>query len=73
MDAINEEPASDVVADARGRFGTRWWLATAATLFFACGVRELTMHVARERIATRDAEIRRLTAENAMWRSATRS
>lgn len=55
------EPSS--VVDAEHRFST-WWLATAATLFLALwGWREIGIRVARERIATQQAEIRGLTEE----------
>ena len=43
-----------------------WWLATAATLFLALwGWREFGIRVARERLETQEAEVRRLTEENA--------
>ena len=43
----------------------RFWLAAAAILFLALwGWRELAIRAAREGIASRDAEIRRLTVEN---------
>ena len=46
-------------------FAPRLWLAAAAILFAALwGWRELAIRAARERIASRDAEIRRLTNEN---------
>jgi anti-sigma-K factor RskA len=46
---------------------TRWWLAAAATIFFALwGWREMTMRAARERLATQTAELQTLTAENAL-------
>jgi hypothetical protein len=46
---------------------TRWWLATAATIFFALwGWREMTMRAARERLAMQNAELQTLTAENAL-------
>lgn len=45
--------------------GPRRWLAAAAILFAALwGWRELAIRAARERIASRDAEIRRLNTEN---------
>jgi cell division protein FtsB len=53
------------VVDARRRFGGAWWLATAATLFLALwGWRELAVRAEREKIATQQAEIRRLAEEN---------
>ena len=56
------------VVDARRRFGaSAWWLATAATLFLALwGWRELAMRVEREKATTQQAEIRRLSEENAL-------
>ena len=46
-------------------FAPRLYLAAAAILFAALwGWRELAIRAARERIASRDAEIRRLTNEN---------
>jgi anti-sigma-K factor RskA len=64
--SIEEE--NEVGETAFRRFdATRWWLATAATIFFALwGWRELTMRAARENLASRDAEIQTLTAENAL-------
>jgi anti-sigma-K factor RskA len=47
---------------SRGR--TRWWLATAATLFLALwGWREMGIRVAREHVRSQQAEIERLTDE----------
>lgn len=58
--------APDNVVDARRRFGSsKWWLATAATIFLALwGWRELTMRVEREKYTTQEAEIRRLAEDN---------
>ena len=43
-----------------------WWLATAAIVFLALwGWRELGIRVAKEHTASREAEIRQLTEENA--------
>jgi cell division protein FtsB len=66
MSAIEE--TDDTLTQSRGRFGaSRWWLATAATLFFALwGWRELGIRAAREKVASRDAEIRQLTEQNAV-------
>jgi hypothetical protein len=63
----NVEIGEITLAEARKRFAFRpWWLATAAVLFlFLWGWRELGIRVARERIASRDAEINRLAQENA--------
>jgi anti-sigma-K factor RskA len=59
--------APDNVVDARSRFsGSKWWLATAATIFLALwGWRELTMRVEREKYTTQQAEMRRLAEDNA--------
>lgn len=55
------EPSSVVAAEHRY---SPWWLATAATLFLALwGWREIGIRVARERIATQQAEIRGLSEE----------
>jgi len=55
------EPSN--IVEAEYRFST-WWLATAATLFLALwGWREIGIRVARERIATQQAEIRGLSEE----------
>ncbi len=62
---VNNETENNLV-DARRRFGGAWWLATAATLFLALwGWRELMMRVEREKYTTQEAEIRRLSEENA--------
>jgi cell division protein FtsB len=62
---VSNETENNVV-DARRRFGSAWWLATAATLFLALwGWRELMMRVEREKYTTQEAEIRRLSEENA--------
>lgn len=54
---------SSNVIEAEHRFNP-WWLAIAATLFLALwGWREIGIRVARERIATQQAEIRGLSEE----------
>lgn len=46
-------------------FGVRWLLAIAAIVFLAMwGWRELSMRAARERVESREAEIRQLQQEN---------
>lgn len=64
MDTI--EVGETTLVEARRRFGVRpWWLATAATLLlFLWGWRELGIRAAREKIASREAEVRQLTEEN---------
>ena len=61
--AVSEEPHA--LLHAESRFHVRpWWLATAATLFLALwGWREAGIRVAREHIATQQAEIRSLSEE----------
>jgi len=56
------------------RFAVRpWWLATAATVFLALwGWRELGIRAAREKVVSQDAEIRRLSEENARLNDRTR-
>ncbi|HEY8131820.1 MAG TPA: hypothetical protein VII12_07995 [Thermoanaerobaculia bacterium] len=65
--AENVEVGETTLAEAHRRFAIRpWWLVTAALLFlFLWGWRELGIRAAREKIASRDAEINRLTLENA--------
>ena len=54
-----------LVEEHRRFMQPRFWLAAAAILFAALwGWRELAIRAARERIASQDAEIRRLTVEN---------
>jgi anti-sigma-K factor RskA len=61
VDAVR--PAGELV-DAEQRFVRPWWLATAATLFLALwGWREIGIRVAREHIATQQAELRTLAEE----------
>lgn len=66
MDAVNEFNDEDDIE--RSRLGdSRWWLGIAATIFLALwGWREVSMRAAREHIASRDAEIRTLTEQNAI-------
>ncbi len=61
-----EAAGETTLVEAHRRFAIGpWWLATAATvLLFLWGWRELGIRVAREKIATREAEIRQLTEEN---------
>ncbi len=63
----NVEFGEITLVEAHKRFAIRpWWLATAATLFlFLWGWRELGIRVAREKIASREAEVNQLTQENA--------
>ncbi|MEA2164254.1 MAG: hypothetical protein QOK37_2381 [Thermoanaerobaculia bacterium] len=62
--AIDHDSASNVV-DAQERFGiSRWWMAAAMLFLALWGWRELSVRVTRERVNTREAEIRRLAGEN---------
>jgi anti-sigma-K factor RskA len=55
----------DNVVDAHDRFGiSRWWMAAAVLFLALWGWRELSVRVTRERVNTREAEVRRLTLEN---------
>jgi len=64
VNAVDDDAAVNVV-DARGRFGAKWWLATAATLFLALwGWRELAVRMQREHMRSQEAEIRRLNEAN---------
>lgn len=66
MDPVTDREEDDITE--RRRLGdSRWWLAIAATIFFALwGWREVSMRAAREHIASRDAEIRALTEQQQM-------
>jgi Anti-sigma-K factor rskA, C-terminal len=55
----------DNVVEAGERFGTkRWWMAAAALFLALWGWRELSIRVAREKVNSHEAEIRRLAVEN---------
>jgi anti-sigma-K factor RskA len=62
----NVDIGETTLIEAHRRFtAPRRWLAAAAVLFLALwGWRELAIRAARERIATRNAEIRQLAEEN---------
>lgn len=63
--AIDESTGNDNVVNAGERFGTsRWWMAAAALFLALWGWRELSIRVAREKVNTGEAEIRRLAGEN---------
>jgi hypothetical protein len=63
--AIDESSGNDNVIDAEERFGiSRWWMAAAALFLALWGWRELSIRVAREKVNTGEAEIRRLAGEN---------
>lgn len=68
-----DEANAEVLETEFKRFdSTRWWLATAAMIFFALwGWREMTMRAARERLASQNAEIQTLAAENALIKQRT--
>jgi hypothetical protein len=63
----NVQVGETTLAEAHKRFALRpWWLATAAVvLLFLWGWRELGIRAAREKIASRDAEINQLAQDNA--------
>ena len=58
----------DVIIDAEDdRRDSRWWLVALMIMFFSLWLwREVAVRVARERIATRDAEIHSLIEKNAI-------
>jgi anti-sigma-K factor RskA len=61
---LGASETSDVI-DARDRFdSSRWWMAAAVVFLALWGWRELSVRVTRERINTREAEIRRLAGQN---------
>ncbi len=64
VETIEEDDEEENVIRADGRFGNRWWLATAATLFLALwGWREFGIRVAREHVQSQDAQIAQLKTE----------
>jgi anti-sigma-K factor RskA len=68
--AADEAGADDNVLDAHERFGiSRWWMAAAVLFLALWGWRELSVRVMRERVSTREAEIRRVTIENELLAS----
>jgi anti-sigma-K factor RskA len=53
------------IVDARDRFNSsRWWMAAAVVFLALWGWRELSVRVTREKINSREAEIRRLAGQN---------
>jgi len=64
-DRIFTSIESGNVVDARDRFGiSRWWAVAAAILLALWGWRELSVRVIREKVNSREAEIRRLAGQN---------
>ena len=64
-DRILSSSANDNVIDARDRFNSsRWWMAAAVLFLALWGWRELSVRVTREKINSREAEIRRLAGQN---------
>jgi anti-sigma-K factor RskA len=60
-----EDSENENVVDARDRFGTRRWWMVAAVLFLALwGWREMSVRVIREKVNSREAEMRRLAGQN---------
>jgi anti-sigma-K factor RskA len=70
MDTLEIDDGDDTlreIVEYRRRNDPRWWLATAATVFFALwGWRELALRAAHEHIQSRDAEIRTLSEQNTL-------
>ncbi|MDP9362520.1 MAG: anti-sigma factor [Acidobacteriota bacterium] len=63
--SIDGSSWNDNVVDAGERFGTsRWWMAAAVLFLALWGWRELSIRVGREKVNSREAEIRRLAGEN---------
>ncbi|HEV7488815.1 MAG TPA: anti-sigma factor [Thermoanaerobaculia bacterium] len=55
----------DNVIDARDRFNSsRWWMAAAVVFLALWGWRELSIRVMREKVNSREADIRRLAGQN---------
>jgi anti-sigma-K factor RskA len=55
----------DNVIDARDRFNSsRWWMAAAVVFIALWGWRELSIRVMREKVNSREADIRRLAGQN---------
>jgi hypothetical protein len=53
------------VIDASDRFGiSRWWMAAAVVFLALWGWRELSVRVMREKVNSREADIRRLAGQN---------
>jgi hypothetical protein len=56
---------NDNVIDARDRFNSsRWWMAAAVVFLALWGWRELSIRVMREKVNSREADIRRLAGQN---------
>lgn len=63
--AIDQSIGNENVVDAEERFGiSRWWMAAAVLFLALWGWRELSIRVVREKVNTREADIRRLEGEN---------
>lgn len=61
--AIDRDDAN--VLDAHDRFGiSRWWMAAAVLFLALWGWRELSVRVMREKVNTREADMRRLAGQN---------
>jgi anti-sigma-K factor RskA len=64
-DRILSASANGNVIDARDHFNSsRWWMAAAVLFLALWGWRELSVRVTREKINSREAEIRRLAGQN---------
>jgi anti-sigma-K factor RskA len=63
--AVETDSEKGNVIEARDRFNSsRWWMAAAVVFLALWGWRELSVRVTREKINSREAEIRRLAGEN---------
>lgn len=64
-DRILAAAGKDNVVDARDRFNSnRWWMAAAVVFLALWGWRELSIRVMREKVNSREADIRRLAGQN---------
>lgn len=64
-DRIFAAVEKDNVVDARDRFNSsRWWMAAAVVFLALWGWRELSIRVMREKVNSREADIRRLSGQN---------
>jgi anti-sigma-K factor RskA len=64
-DRIFKAIDGDNVIDAHDRFGiSRWWMAAAVVFLALWGWRELSIRVMREKVNSREADIRRLAGQN---------
>jgi hypothetical protein len=69
--AINRrDQTEENIVHAEDRFGiSRWWMAAAVLFLALWGWRELSVRVVRERVNSREADMRRLAGENQLLTS----